>query len=129
MLDLVMCGIYITDIQNVHVRENYGSRIDRIYCSNRDSNKGSNVTHVSLSDHSALLVNLLLNSKIKRGKYYWKLNVGLLDDEEVCQNVKLFWVHIRSKINNFENINNWWEKYAKKKIKNLFYTRRKKNKQ
>ena len=78
-------------IEYTYVRENYGSRIDRIYCSNRDSIKGSAVTHVSFSDHSAVLVNIALNSKIKRGRYYWKMNVGLLDDDEVCERFKIFW--------------------------------------
>ena len=112
--------IHNRNIEYTYIRENYGSRIDRIYCTNRDSIKGSNVTHVSLSDHSAVLVDISLDSKIKRGKYYWKLNVALLDDDEVCHIFELFWIYIRNKINNFESINHWWEYYAKKKIKTFF---------
>ena len=116
------------NIEYTYVRENYGSRIDRIYCNNRESIKGSNVTHISFSDHSAVMVDIMLDSKIKRGKYYWKLNVGLLDDAEVAYNFKIFWDHIKIKINDYENINNWWECYAKKKIKNVFHLRREKKK-
>ena len=61
-----------------------------------------------------------MDSKIKRGKYYWKLNVDLLDDDEVCHNFSLFWQHIRNKISNYDNINQWWEYFAKKKIKTFF---------
>ena len=102
-------------IKCTYVRTNYGSRIDRVYCSNRDSIKGSEVIHASFSDHSSIVVNIVLDSKVKLSKYYWNLNVNLMQDEEVCENFKTYWSEIKSKIDEFENINCWWEFYAKRK--------------
>ena len=48
-------------IEYTYVRQNYGSRIGRIYYTSKDSIKDSNVTHVSFSDHSAVLANLSLD--------------------------------------------------------------------
>ena len=61
-----------------------------------------------------------MDSKVKFGKYYWKLNVGLLEDEEVCENFKIHWADMKQNIDDFDNINCWWELYAKKKIKTFF---------
>ena len=100
--------IHNRNIEYTYVRENYGSRIDRIYCTNRDDIKNSVVKHVSLSDHSAVLIDVALNAKISMGKYYWKMNAALLDDNEDYHKFELFWAFMKNKINDFESINRWW---------------------
>ena len=44
-----------------YVRQNYGSRIDRFYCNNRNNIVKSNVIHCSFSDHSAISIKININ--------------------------------------------------------------------
>ena len=104
-----------------YVRNNYGSRIDRIYV--RDIANYINdikTVHVNFSDHSGIVMTINLPDEIKRGKYYWKLNISLLEDKIIKDRFKIEWDRIKNFISFYDNIINWWEMYAKYQIKNCF---------
>ena len=61
-----------------------------------------------------------LPDEIKRGKYYWKLNISLLEDKIIKDRFKIEWDRIKNFISFYDNIINWWEMYAKYQIKNFF---------
>ena len=109
-------------IEYTYVRENFGSRIDRIYVKNIFINHVShvNIVHTNLSDHSCLKFALDLPNIPKQGKYFWKLNVSLLNLPDVNVKFRNRWVYLISLINRYDNINEWWEYYAKKEIKRFF---------
>ena len=50
--------IHNSSVQYTYVRQNYGSRIDRFYCNNRDNIISSKVVHCSFSDHSSVIVDV-----------------------------------------------------------------------
>ena len=75
--------IYNSCVQYTFVRQNYGSRIDRFYCNNRNNINSSKVVHCSFTDHSAIVINVIINANISIGKSYWKLNTSLLEDDNV----------------------------------------------
>ena len=67
-----------------YFRNNYGSRLDRIYIGDlRDSVHKIDVNNVCFSDHAAVILSMDINKLGKRGRYYWKLNTSLLDLEEI----------------------------------------------
>ena len=73
-----------------------------------------------MSDHSCVQFYLDLPNFPKSGKYFWKLNVSLLNIPEVKNKFKDKWVYITSCSNRYNNINEWWDLYAKKQIKTFF---------
>ena len=64
----------------------------------------------------------------QRGSYYWKLNVSILKDKEVEDNFKREWIRICTNKFKFKDLNEWWDMYAKKTNKIIFYQGRKVNK-
>lgn len=107
--------------QYTFVRNNYGSRIDRFYCQALKTNVNScEIIPVSFSDHSAVMIDVKVNPAIKVGKCYWKLNTNLLHDEDIREKFKKLWIFLKSKINNYRNISNWWSDYVKQEIKYFF---------
>ena len=107
--------------QYTYVRQNYESRIDRFYITNRDNIRSSKVIHCSFSDHSAVVINVNINENISIGRSYWKLNTSLLKDENVKENFSNYWGHLKSLIYNYENELISWENCAKPKIKSFFH--------
>ena len=108
-------------IEYTFVRTNFGSRIDRAYV--KDLSKYvSNVKtiHVNFSDHSCLYTEFKLPDIPQKGKYYWKMNVSLLDDIEIKNRFKIEWERLCFDKNRFKNINDWWDLYVKKEIKSFF---------
>ena len=105
-----------------YIRENYGSRIDRVYVKDFFANSIDNVKviHTNMSDHSCIRLNLNLPNIPKSGKYFCKLNVSLLHVPIVNEKFKDKWIYITSTLNRYNNINEWWESYAKKEIKKFF---------
>ena len=79
-------------IEYTFIRNNYGSRIDRMYVKNLN-NYISNVkiSHVNFSDHSCVQMSLDLPNVPKVGKFYWKMNVSLLDIPDVENSFKVEW--------------------------------------
>ena len=98
-------------IEYTYVRENFGSRIDRIYVKNIFINhvKHVNIVHTNLSDHSCVKFALDLPNIPKQGKYFWKLNVSLLNLPDVNVKFRNRWVYLISLINRYDNINEWCE--------------------
>ena len=108
-------------VEYTYVRQNYGSRIDRVYV--RDLANCINnikVIHVSFSDHSCVQTELNLSEIPKKGRGYWKMNTSLLDNEEIKEKFKKEWVKMTSVKNRYNNLNEWWELYVKKEIKKFF---------
>ena len=112
--------IHNSHMQYTFVRQNYGSRIDRFYCNNRENINSSQVIHCSFSDHSAIKINVVINANITIGKSYWKLNTSLLQDEDIKENFEVLWRSIKNVLYNYENELIWWELYAKPQIKSFF---------
>ena len=109
------------NIEYTYVRNNYGSRLDRLYV--RDIANWINdikTINVNFSDHSGILMHIEIPNEIKTGKFYWKLNVSLLKDDNIKSKFKNEWEKIKGAINNYDSINNWWNMYAKSQIKKFF---------
>ena len=108
-------------IEYTFVRTNFGSRIDRAYV-NGLSKYISNVKtiNVNFSDHSCLYSEFILPNIPQKGKYYWKMNVSLLSDEEIKERFKIEWYRMCLIKNKFKDINEWWDIYVKKEIKSFF---------
>ena len=103
------------------MRENYGSRIDRIYLSDlKNSISDIKTQHVSFSDHAAVILKMNLSNITKKGKFYWKMNVNLLRSVEIKESFKEFWQNCVRQIYNYSDICEWWEQYAKPHIKTFF---------
>ena len=108
-------------IEYTYVRNNYGSRIDRVYVKDLGNYVSKvKLNLVSFSDHSCLITEFNLPSIPNAGKYYWKMNVSLLDDNEIKEKFKKEWDRICFNKNRFQNLNEWWDLYAKKEIKSFF---------
>ena len=56
----------------------------------------------------------------KVGKFYWKLNVALLENEYIKESFQTKWIKIKNCINNYDTINDWWDRYAKSQIRHFF---------
>ena len=48
---------------------------------------------------------------------YWKLNTSILQDDDFLENFETFYGKIRSKIDEFHDIANWWDLLAKPAIR------------
>lgn len=108
-------------IEYTYIRNNYGSRIDRMYIKNLNNYVNNvRVCHVNLSDHSCVQMSLDLPNVPKVGKFYWKLNASLLDNSEIKDSFKEEWDRLTFMINRYDSINDWWEFCAKKNIKTFF---------
>ena len=122
-------GLNLKDIWNVknkpieftYVRNNYGSRLDRFYLKDfANYVRDVHVRHIAFSDHSSINIELQLPNIPKVGNYYWKLNVSLLNNERIKQLFSIEWNRLKFVINRYSNINEWWERCAKKAIKSFF---------
>ena len=107
--------------QYTYVCQNYESRIDRFYITNRNNIRSSKVIHCSFSDHSAVVIDVNINENISIGRSYWKLNTSLLMDENVKEIFSNYWGHLKSLIYNYENELISLENCAKPKIKSFFH--------
>ena len=109
------------NIEYTYIRNNFGSRLDRIYVKEIGNYiTDIKVIHLSFSDHSGVIMNLDLPNIPKIGKYYWKLNVSLLDRKDIKDKFKIEWDKMKTVINNYDSINIWWDMYAKKQIRDFF---------
>ena len=108
-------------IEYTYVRNNYGSRLDRIYVKEIVNYiTDINVKNVSFSDHSSVIMNLEVPNIPKIGRYYWKLNVELLERDDIKEKFKNEWQKMKCVINKYDSINTWWDMYAKKQIRTFF---------
>ena len=109
------------NVEYTYFRENYGSRIDRIYAGDlKDKITSINVQPVTISDHSCVITKINLDCNISLGKFYWKLNNKLLELENIEEEFAKFWYFLCKEKKLYGNINEWWENCAKVKIKRFF---------
>ena len=72
-------NLYRDDIEYTYFRDNYGSRLDRIYAADFKNNLCNIITKpIPFSDHHGVIVDIKLNVDIEMGKFYWKMNTKLL---------------------------------------------------
>ena len=109
-----------SNVGYTYIRNDYGSRLDRFYLKELSSSvQNVSVKHANFSDHSCVQIEMKLTN-IKVGKFYWKLNVSLLEDSEIKEEFIKEWDRLKFMINRYNNINEWWEGCAKKAIKTFF---------
>ena len=93
--DLRFCDMWFLcnrDIKYTYVRNDYGSRIDRLYCQELNNSIITCETFpLSFSDHSAVISKVKINQNIKMGRYYWRLNVKILEDSEIKEKFIILW--------------------------------------
>ena len=83
------------------------------------------VSHkASLSDHCGVLVRMKMDIEKTvlptfQGKTYWKLNAAILDDKEFLPSFTVFWERILKYRQDFLDIAEWWDKFAKPEIKDF----------
>ena len=93
-------------IKYTYVKQNYGSRIDRLYAKDLSNfTKSTEILNVSFSDHLCVKIEIGMPNIPKAGPFYWKLNTSLLDLPNIEDRFKNEWSKITSTINRFPNIN------------------------
>ena len=101
-------------------RENYGSRIDRIYAADlKEHFKSISVKPISFSDHNCVIGEVDVNCNIGIGRYYWKLNTKLLELNGIEQDFSVVWNRMLQYKNRYHNIIDWWELCVKVGIKQV----------
>ena len=101
------------------------SRLDKFYISERLKIGVSNILHVaSLSDHCGVKMCIRLEVEIANlprteRRTYWKLNTSILEEEEFLPNFVHLWERISVVRGQFEDIAEWWDKFAKPEIKDF----------
>ena len=110
-----------SQIEFTYFRENYGSRIDRIYAAGFKENFSKIwVKPVSFSDHSCVFSEIEINGSIGTGKFYWKLNVKLLELDNIELEFKHLWNNLISLKHKYIDLIQWWDLCAKKSIQRFF---------
>ena len=109
------------NVEFTYFRDNYGSRIDRIYTTEL-LNQVPNVytKPFTISDHSCVIAEIDMDIKVSLGKFYWKLNTKLLELDNMENEFAFFWDNLIKSKDEYLNINEWWEYRAKVKIKRFF---------
>ena len=97
------------------------ARLDRIYCPPLLLTEVLDSYHFpTLSDHAAvaLVIKFQLPARGSRVRApYWKLNAAVLNEPYFDDSFLEFWAGIESEQENFENISEWWENFAKPQCK------------
>ena len=110
-------------IEFTYVRNGSKSRIDRIYATEEILKKVTNIgiDLAPFSDHNAVTMKLVLSQQpILRGRTYWKMNRDLLIIEEVKCKFEKQWSAWKRNIPSYNDVAEWWEICAKKKIRSFF---------
>ena len=108
------------NIEFTYFRDNYGSRLDRIYAADFKNNLTNIVKKaITFSDHHGVIIDISLNMNIEMGRFYWKLNTKLLEDDYIEDEFIYAWNIIMKNRNKYETVNEWWEKSAKIGISNF----------
>ena len=123
--DLVK-GIGLKDAANhnlvteyTYIRTNYASRIDRMYVKSLFNHINScNTVPVAFSDHCMVIISVNL-LKTKTGKGMWKLNVSILNRNDVKENFIVLWQFLKGQQKKFNDMLTWWI-YCKEKLKAFF---------
>ena len=113
-----------------YYRQNYASRLDRIYLSKLFSNiKDINTYPASFSDHLCVCVTLEISTQIQVAKPRWRLNVSLLGIDTVKSNFYIIWSHLLRRKHMYPNLIQWWDLLAKPQIKQYYINQGKEQKQ
>ena len=75
---------------------------------------------MTISDHHIVIAELNINSNIKVGRFYWKLNTKLLEMDNIENEFTIMWNNLRRAKKQYTNINEWWESCAKVGIQKFF---------
>ena len=109
------------NVEWTYRRQNHAARLDRIYLGSLSQHlKEIRNIPVTFSDHSCVYLDIEIPNMPKTGKYYWKMNTSLLKNENIRSKFIDEWENIRKSKSNFQNLNKWWDQYAKYKIKMFF---------
>ena len=96
------------------------SRLDKFYVSRQLLNN-INIRHIaSLSDHSAVFLNIKIFIKCvpQLGRTtYWKMNSSILEEDDFLSSFKLLWRKIIGSELSFSDAADWWDMVAKPEIK------------
>jgi len=80
------------NIEYTYVRNDYGSRLDRIYVYEvANYITDINVNNLSFPDYSSVIINLETPNLAKIGRYYWKLNIELVERNDIKEIFKNEW--------------------------------------
>ena len=91
-----------------YYRRNYAARLDRIYLNKLFSNIKDNYTYPTcFSDHLCVCVSMDINTQIHVARPRWRLNVSLLENENVQSNFCRTWSYIIERKYMFTNIIQW----------------------
>ena len=103
-----------------HRTRNSAARLDRFYVSD---NLLTQVTSMhehpcAFTDHVGVACHIKLGvSHAARGPSYWKLNQAILNDKQFLPQFSVQWAEWVKHKRRFNDIADWWENYAKVKIK------------
>ena len=104
-----------------YVKQNYASRLDRIYLSDSIfKNLNMKTVPLSFTDHSGVLLDFKLENLVEFGKSYWKLNCSLLKDIGIKEDFTVLWLKVVEQKKNFANILDWWEFLVKVRVKEFY---------
>ena len=78
----------------------------------------SKIIPCTLSDHSALSLQIKLPSASQRGSAYWHFNNSLLSDNSYKEIIKNFWANWQHYKINFPDLTSWWD-LGKSHIKSM----------
>ena len=101
------------------------SRLDKFYICRSMAEKVFDVLHVaSLSDHCGVVMGVELEVEVlylprPKRQTYWKLNVSILEEEDFLPDFVLFWRRISNTRHQYEDLAEWWDKFAKPEIKDF----------
>ena len=104
------------------------SRLDRFYISRHLESNIISVKHIpSLSDHSAVFLSLSLNFESLspprfKNNSYWKLNTAMLKEETFLTSFRPFWNSLLTSRDDYIDIAEWWDRWAKPEIKSFCIT-------
>lgn len=102
------------------------SRIDFIFVSDKVNVGSAGVEPFPLSDHRMVVAGLVIPGGVERGKGVWKMNVGLLAEQELVEDFKRAYASWRTLQVCFPTRVEWWG-HVKCRIRKFFqcYSRRK----
>ena len=121
-------NVFNNEVNYTYFRENYGSRLDRIYAGEFKKNFTSIKTlPMSISDHHCVIANLNLKTPIRMGKGHWKLNINLLELPDIEAEFKVIWDRLCTYKKGYNTLNDWWENCAKRGIGKFFKKKGKEN--
>jgi hypothetical protein len=130
-LNVLVTGYALTDMWEAspehgiytHYSRQGTSRLDRIYVTKNlhDRKKGVETVVAAFTDHLSVVLHIALDVDIiRRGRGYWKMNAALMQDVLFQVQLSQQWKRWSQQHKYFPDIVTWWERSAKKHIRQLF---------